>query len=62
LWQRLRNRLTTLIDADDATALVPIIGICLVGYGAYRLSPAWGLIVAGVVILLYVRPLGRWIL
>ena len=47
------------MDREDAPALLTIVGVLMTAFGVDWRRP--GLIVLGVIVLLYVRPLARWV-
>ena len=47
-------------DAADIPVIVFILGLALVAYGASQMVDGLGAIVAGIVLIIYVKPLGRW--
>lgn len=61
-WTRLRlSALASLFDRSDIPILLLILGVVLLGYGASRVHDGAGFPVVGILIILYARPLMRWV-
>lgn len=58
--KRLRKILSA-FDSQDIPILVFCLGLLLLGYGANTITDGLGLVLVGVVLILYVKPIGRWL-
>lgn len=48
-------------DRQDIPIVTLILGLSLVGYGASQIRPGIGPIIVGVLMVLYAKPLSRWV-
>lgn len=48
-------------DSSDLPVFVFILGLVLLAYGASQFHDGLGAVVIGVLLIIYVKPLGRWL-
>lgn len=48
-------------DGSDIPVIVLVLGLILVAYGASQLKHGLGSLVCGVLLILYARPVSRWL-
>lgn len=48
-------------DASDLPIALLIVGLALIGYGASQFHHGLGAIFVGALIVLYIKPLSRWV-
>lgn len=48
-------------DGSDLPVVVFVLGLALVAYGASQIHDGLGAIAVGLILIIYVKPLGRWV-